>query len=137
MAGLPRRGARPKTRIWPSAGCNRPSTARMRVVLPAPFGPSTPMNSPARTARLTSARIVRSPMLSLTPRVPERSWRCQSQRLFRGIELAQHPLDIVLSGRSGLGHADHGNVAFPRHGNKPTHEIVHGLLVVEHHANPV
>ena len=34
--------------------------ARINVVLPAPFGPSTPMNSPRSMAKLASARTLRA-----------------------------------------------------------------------------
>jgi len=36
--------------------------ARISVVLPAPLGPSTPMNSPALIEKLASASTVRPPI---------------------------------------------------------------------------
>ena len=36
--------------------------ARISVVLPAPLGPSTPMNSPGAMAKLTSDRTLRPPI---------------------------------------------------------------------------
>ena len=50
-----------------SRGVTSPRMARMRVVLPAPFGPSTPTNSASRTARSTSCRSRRPPTASVTP----------------------------------------------------------------------
>ena len=47
-------------------GRSNPRIARINVVLPAPLGPSTPMNSPASIAKLTSASTVRLPMRSVT-----------------------------------------------------------------------
>src|SRR5579871_767848 len=49
----------PKSSIWPALGCARPASRRSRLVLPAPFGPSTPMQSPGSTVRLkwSSARM--------------------------------------------------------------------------------
>jgi hypothetical protein len=51
----------------PPLSGTRPSTARISVVLPAPFGPSTPTNSPGSIEKLTSRRIVRPPSSSVTP----------------------------------------------------------------------
>jgi hypothetical protein len=64
---LPRATGSPSTRIAPREAGTRPRIARISVVLPAPFGPSTPMNSPWFTAKLASRRIVRSPSVSVTP----------------------------------------------------------------------
>ncbi len=54
------------TRIAPLANGTSPSTARISVVLPAPFGPSTPINSPGSTLKLVSRKIVRPPSSSVT-----------------------------------------------------------------------
>ena len=50
----------------PGAGLARANPARMlmRVVLPAPFGPSKPKNSPSSSVKLTSSRA------RVAPRVP-------------------------------------------------------------------
>src|SRR5262245_16822638 len=58
MLGLPRVAGLPRTAMRPLTGPTRPRMARIRVVLPAPFGPSTPMNSPSAIARLISASTV-------------------------------------------------------------------------------
>jgi hypothetical protein len=46
--------SRPSASARPAAHGTRPSTARSRVVFPAPFGPTTATHSPARTASETS-----------------------------------------------------------------------------------
>src|SRR5581483_2480262 len=43
----------PKTATRPASGITRPTMLRIRVLLPAPLGPSSPRHSPPRTARLT------------------------------------------------------------------------------------
>ncbi len=43
----------PSIVIAPLVGRIRPEITRIRVVLPAPFGPITPTASPAFTSRLT------------------------------------------------------------------------------------
>ena len=54
-------GACPKTFIRPALGASWPRIARISVVLPAPFGPSTPMNSPGSMSKLTSDSTARPP----------------------------------------------------------------------------
>src|SRR5471032_2946317 len=66
MDGLPRTTGAPFTRIAPFDNGSNPSMARISVVLPAPFGPSTPINSPAATLKLASLRIDRPPSSSAT-----------------------------------------------------------------------
>ena len=51
----------------PLRGGSRPRIARISVVLPEPFGPSTPTNSSSRIARSMSARTVLAPNASVTP----------------------------------------------------------------------
>ena len=58
-AGSAASGARPGTRSRPLVGRCRPRITRSSVVLPAPLGPISPVNSPARTVKLTSSRICR------------------------------------------------------------------------------
>src|SRR5437660_12093760 len=58
MAGLPRRGGWPSTSNEPAAGRIRPSTSRSKVDLPAPLGPSTPMNSPAARSKVAPDHTV-------------------------------------------------------------------------------
>ena len=50
---------RPSTDTWPPVGRCRPRITRSSVVLPAPLGPISPVNSPAWTVKLTSSRICR------------------------------------------------------------------------------
>ncbi len=53
--------SRPPTRALPPSGRSSVASTRTAVVLPAPFGPSTPSTVPGRTARSTPARAVVSP----------------------------------------------------------------------------
>src|SRR5687767_15419037 len=46
----------------PCVGLIRPTSMRMVVVLPAPFGPRKPKTSPGRSSKETSSTIVRLPM---------------------------------------------------------------------------
>src|SRR5882724_7620638 len=61
------RGSWPNTVARPEPGLARPNSSRTAVVLPAPFGPSTASNSPARTFKLTSRNAVISPYFLVTP----------------------------------------------------------------------
>ena len=51
----------PKTRIEPLVFLARPTIALIVVVLPAPFGPRKPKNSPAGMRSETSSTAVKSP----------------------------------------------------------------------------
>ena len=46
-------------------GGSSPRMARINVVLPEPFGPSTPMNSPGLIVKLASAKTMRPPIRML------------------------------------------------------------------------
>src|SRR6202023_58992 len=59
---------RPPKESVPAAGCARPVSRRSRVVLPAPFGPTTARHSPPRTSRSSGPRIVRPPACQVRPR---------------------------------------------------------------------
>ena len=52
------RGPRPSMRTVPADGCCSPRMTRSSVVLPAPFDPISPTNSPARMAKRTSLQHV-------------------------------------------------------------------------------
>ena len=52
--------------IAPEATGTRPSAARMSVVLPAPFAPSMPTNSPSSISKLAAERMSRRPSLIVT-----------------------------------------------------------------------
>ena len=56
----------PSTLISPSVGNNRPSRSFIVVVLPEPFGPSSPNTSPLLTDKLSelTARTFRRPQKS-------------------------------------------------------------------------
>src|SRR5215468_8013233 len=53
--------SRPRTSARPSAKRIRPHRARMSVVLPEPFGPSSPNTSPRPTVSETSLTAVNEP----------------------------------------------------------------------------
>src|SRR6476659_2974944 len=57
---------RPNRVMAPESGTVMLTIMRMVVVLPAPFGPSSPNTRPARTSRLSSLTAVNSPKLLLT-----------------------------------------------------------------------
>src|SRR5579864_8303532 len=59
-------GTEPNSRTAPRLGRSRPSSNRMRVVLPAPFAPSRPTTSPCPTARSTADTAVNAPKLLVT-----------------------------------------------------------------------
>ena len=50
--------SKPKTRAVPDVGRSSVVKILMSVVLPAPFGPSRPKNSPGATSRSMPARAV-------------------------------------------------------------------------------
>ena len=62
-----REGGRPNSSTLPAVGWRRPSSSRMRVVLPAPLAPSSPTTSPARTSRSTPATAVNAPKRRTAP----------------------------------------------------------------------
>ena len=57
----------PSTRIVPESGRISPNNIRRNVVLPAPFGPSTPYTSPAATRRERSSTARTVPKALVTP----------------------------------------------------------------------
>src|SRR5262245_49094771 len=57
--------SRPSTSALPVANGISPQSARMSVVFPDPFGPSSPNTSPRSTANDTSLTAVKSPNLML------------------------------------------------------------------------
>ena len=52
---------RPRTVAEPAVGRTRPSTIRIVVLLPAPFGPRKPVTRPGRTSKLRSSTAVHPP----------------------------------------------------------------------------
>src|SRR3954451_23015460 len=48
---------------WPDVGLMRPTSIRIVVVLPAPFGPRKPKTSPLCSSNETLSTIVLSPMI--------------------------------------------------------------------------
>src|SRR5436305_10583402 len=61
-ASKSRRRWRPQTVTRHDVGRMRPTSIRMVVVLPAPFGPRKPKTSPRRSSNETLSTMVRSPM---------------------------------------------------------------------------
>src|SRR5258706_4841681 len=59
VPGLPT--ASPKIEIDPEFGTTRPTTHRIKVVLPAPFGPRSPRISPSFTSSETPDKAERDP----------------------------------------------------------------------------
>src|SRR5262245_48832701 len=57
----------PKSRISPASSLTRPAIARISVVLPAPFGPSSASSSPSRNASVAPSSAATSPNFFLTP----------------------------------------------------------------------
>src|SRR6187401_851387 len=57
----------PSTSTSPASGIRRPSKISTVVVLPAPFGPSMPKHSPARTSRSRPATAATSPYRLVRP----------------------------------------------------------------------
>ena len=55
------RGSVPSTRTAPAVGAWKPSRISIVVVLPAPFGPSSAVTSPAAAVKLTSSTAVKPP----------------------------------------------------------------------------
>src|ERR1700677_2571364 len=95
----------------PRLGATNPRTARIKVVLPEPFAPSTPTNWPAAMFRLMSLRTRWPP----SARETLRSSMAFMGSLFResavdGIEFALHPSLIFQSGRLRLAGAHHRDI---------------------------
>src|SRR3990170_5456407 len=63
-----RAGSMPRTRAVPPVGASWPVRTRRSVVLPAPFGPKRPKNSPESTSRSIPARAVTDPNRFTRPR---------------------------------------------------------------------
>src|ERR1700738_4377007 len=105
----------------------RPRTARMSVVLPAPFGPSTPTNSRGAIFRLTPSSTARPPSLNVTLRNSIAFMGLLGERLMDAIKLAQHPTLVTLAGRFGLGRPDDGDVRRSGDLHHPICDRVRGL----------
>ena len=63
--GSARRGSVP----WPLSGCERPTSIRIVVVLPAPLGPRKPVTVPGSQRNVTSQTTVRPPSCLVSPLV--------------------------------------------------------------------
>ena len=98
--------ARRRRRSARSRGGTRPRIARISVVLPEPFGPSTPTNSPSPTSKPTSARIGTPPSDRVTWSKAMALKRRAPRALCRRVELVEHPADIGLALGHRLGDAD-------------------------------
>ncbi len=67
-SGLARVMSTPSNRMVPAVGATSPASALKKVLLPAPFGPISPMMSPAATLRLAPSTARKAPKLLVTPR---------------------------------------------------------------------
>src|SRR5688500_14981454 len=73
----------PSKETWPVVGCNAPSSRRMEVLLPAPFGPSRQTRAPTGIDQLTPSsataprrnRLVTRSNASAAPVTPGREER--------------------------------------------------------------
>ena len=119
------RAARPaEQRRAPRSGACRPRITRNSVVLPAPFEPISPVNSPGAISKLTPSRIwrpaephvealdrrgcSRSPMRPLAHSFSRRD--AVRDRPFQRLDLGEHPrLVVIAGGRHRLVHPDHGD----------------------------
>ena len=106
-------GARPKTLAAPSCTCRLPRRRLMAVVLPAPFGPSTPSTSPRRTSRSRSSNASTGP------------YRCVTRERLARVGLCVVPACIgpvyepVVGAVSGLTGTDLVPYANPRFSHDP------------------
>ena len=102
--------------------------ARISVVLPAPFGPSTPMNSPRLMAKTDVGKHVAAAdrerhMVELDDAAGRGHEVGLGQRLGGGVKLAQHPGQVSSAGRGGFGHADDGDMRGARQIDEMRHQI--------------
>src|SRR4051812_4942625 len=117
MSRSPRAGRRPATVTLPEERACSPSRTRSRVVLPAPFGPSTATNSLPVTCNVRSRHSVRCPKRSVavarstTASVCRRLTTEGPQQCF---VLAQLPALKGLPRRKGLRDADDRNARLLR-----------------------
>ena len=65
----------PSNRMLPESGCVRPATHRIKVVLPAPFSPTTAWTVPASTAIEIELQAVTAPNVLVSPTTSMRGGR--------------------------------------------------------------
>src|SRR3954469_6862628 len=70
----------PSSRTDPASGRTRPNSIRSSVVLPAPFGPSSPRTSPAATSRSMPSTARTTPKLLTRPRASTALTRGEANR---------------------------------------------------------
>src|SRR5271170_8118551 len=95
--------SKPATNPCPEVGTMSVVSIRLRVVLPAPLGPSRPNNSPRRTSKLTWSTAVKSPKRLVISRACIAA-DCDSI-VERKRDLGGHP-GLHLSGRLQNPHLD-------------------------------
>src|SRR5450631_3447233 len=59
----------PRTDTVPASGMTRPTMLRIRVLLPAPLGPSNPRHSPSFNSNVTPLTAVKSPKRLTSPSI--------------------------------------------------------------------
>src|SRR4051794_2099380 len=113
MCALPRRAGWPATSTRPLVSGWKPRITRIRLVFPAPFAPRTVTNSPALTARSSSAHSVRAPKASEAPVSRSTgSATADTAARERGVDrgkVVRHPARVVRAGRQRLGHEYEGD----------------------------
>src|SRR5437867_853272 len=72
--------SRSPSQMPPACGFRKPLTTLKSVVLPAPFGPSTPTISSGLTARSTPSSAAIPPKCSVMSRVRRSVWRASDSR---------------------------------------------------------
>src|SRR6185437_4087958 len=91
----------------PRSGRASPARIEISVVLPAPFGPSNPKNSPASTRRSTSQSACTSPKRLATPA----TWTAGTEGGVAFIEERRTPARRPASGEQRLDAVDDGERA--------------------------
>src|SRR5690349_24604009 len=84
----------PRSTLFPYTTLFRSARIRMRVVLPAPFGPRRPKTMPSGTSRSTPARAVVDPNRLTTP-----STRMAGDRVRPDPVASAADIDVVTFGR--------------------------------------
>ena len=113
---------RPLRCTLPAGGCERPASASISVLLPAPLGPSSATSSPARTSMLTSRSTSRSPRRTLrcsqasieVHRADGGQWQGLRRHSDRTRRL-RTAAACSLAGRVGARHPSLGSPAAPWH----------------------
>src|SRR5438270_4138788 len=88
----------PKKRMVPEDGRKSPVMQLNRVVLPAPFEPSTARRSPGRTVMVTSVRAASAPNNRVTPRSSSAASAPTTERRCATLSMARRSLRLHYAG---------------------------------------